>query len=359
MLTRTPKQGYLAACGALEARRPAALRGSDSDSRRFVSWARRTARRRSPLVRETAGLIEGARFEIIPGAGHVPNIERPEAFAALVARHAERATANPDSRSLEAAIAHARKAMRRPLRVGARESIDTRRFRRVRPRTGAPEVFWMSQPVSREAAPPSTYQAEGGASRPLERQLLDSRARLDRRRLRRHRNEPALRAADGARPAEGLRRGPADVIGVVSLIIWALLIVVTAKYVLFLMQADNKGEGGILSLKALAQRALGQRTTIAFLLGVAGIGAVFRRRDHHAGDFRSLRARGTEAGRRRSRALCPARDNRHSGAPLHRPEPRHGGRRGLLRTDHGGRSSWSMPCSACFTSPTPGASWRR
>ncbi len=61
-----------------------------------------------------------------------------------------------------------------------------------------------------------------------------------------------------------------DVIGIVSLIIWALLIVVTAKYVLFLMQADNKGEGGILSLKALAQRALGQRTAIAFLLGVAG-----------------------------------------------------------------------------------------
>ena len=56
----------------------------------------------------------------------------------------------------------------------------------------------------------------------------------------------------------------------VSLIVWALLIIVTAKYVLFLMQADNKGEGGILSLTALAQRALGQRTAIAFLLGVAG-----------------------------------------------------------------------------------------
>ena len=64
--------------------------------------------------------------------------------------------------------------------------------------------------------------------------------------------------------------GPAEVIGVVSLIIWALLIVVTAKYVLFLMQADNKGEGGILSLTALAQRALGRRTTLAFLLGLAG-----------------------------------------------------------------------------------------
>jgi KUP system potassium uptake protein len=70
--------------------------------------------------------------------------------------------------------------------------------------------------------------------------------------------------------ALGQFKGPADVIGVVSLIIWALLIVVTAKYVLFLMLADNKGEGGILSLKALAQRALGQRTTVAFLLGVAG-----------------------------------------------------------------------------------------
>jgi len=64
--------------------------------------------------------------------------------------------------------------------------------------------------------------------------------------------------------------GAPEIIGVVSLIIWALLIVVTAKYVLFLMQADNKGEGGILSLMALGQRALGKKTTVAFLLGVAG-----------------------------------------------------------------------------------------
>src|SRR5271166_1091038 len=64
--------------------------------------------------------------------------------------------------------------------------------------------------------------------------------------------------------------GPETVIGVVSLIIWALLIVVTTKYVVFLMQADNKGEGGILSLMALAKRALGRASTIAFLLGVAG-----------------------------------------------------------------------------------------
>ena len=63
---------------------------------------------------------------------------------------------------------------------------------------------------------------------------------------------------------------PHEVIGIVSLIIWALLIVVTAKYVLFLMMADNKGEGGILSLMALAKTAVGHRTMIVFLLGVAG-----------------------------------------------------------------------------------------
>jgi KUP system potassium uptake protein len=63
---------------------------------------------------------------------------------------------------------------------------------------------------------------------------------------------------------------PHEVIGIVSLIIWALLIVVTAKYVLFLMMADNKGEGGILSLMALARVAVGQRTMLIFLLGVAG-----------------------------------------------------------------------------------------
>ena len=60
------------------------------------------------------------------------------------------------------------------------------------------------------------------------------------------------------------------VIGTVSLLLWALFFTVTAKYVLFLMRADNKGEGGTLSLMALAQRALGHRSAIVFFLGVAG-----------------------------------------------------------------------------------------
>src|ERR1700754_2105237 len=50
------------------------------------------------------------------------------------------------------------------------------------------------------------------------------------------------------------------VLGVLSLILWALFIVVTAKYVLLLLRADNNGEGGTLSLMALGQRAIGLRS---------------------------------------------------------------------------------------------------
>ena len=64
--------------------------------------------------------------------------------------------------------------------------------------------------------------------------------------------------------------GDEAVVGTVSLLLWALFFTVTAKYVLFLMRADNKGEGGTLSLMALAQKALGRRSTLVFFLGVAG-----------------------------------------------------------------------------------------
>ncbi|MGJ0425449.1 potassium transporter Kup [Methylocystis sp.] len=60
------------------------------------------------------------------------------------------------------------------------------------------------------------------------------------------------------------------VIGPISLLIFALIFTVTIKYVVFLMRADNRGEGGILSLMALAQSALGGGSAPVFLLGVAG-----------------------------------------------------------------------------------------
>lgn len=64
------------------------------------------------------------------------------------------------------------------------------------------------------------------------------------------------------------------VLGVLSLILWSLIVVVTVKYVLLLLRADNNGEGGTLSLMALGQRALGRRSWLLLALGVIG-GSMF------------------------------------------------------------------------------------
>src|SRR4029077_12372829 len=58
--------------------------------------------------------------------------------------------------------------------------------------------------------------------------------------------------------------------GVLSLILWAFVIVVTLIYGLILLRADNNGEGGTLSLTALASRALGRRTVPVMMLGIVG-----------------------------------------------------------------------------------------
>jgi len=62
----------------------------------------------------------------------------------------------------------------------------------------------------------------------------------------------------------------ATVLGVISLIFWALTLIVTLKYVVFVLNADNKGEGGTLALMALAQRAVGRRTPLILVLGMCG-----------------------------------------------------------------------------------------
>ncbi len=54
----------------------------------------------------------------------------------------------------------------------------------------------------------------------------------------------------------GIAPTPDNVLGVLSLVFWSLMIVVSFKYIVFVMRADNKGEGGIMSLMALAQRAV-------------------------------------------------------------------------------------------------------
>src|SRR5256885_130907 len=84
----------------------------------------------------------------------------------------------------------------------------------------------------------------------------------------------ALREAVVAASAGG-EVTPLAVTGVVSMILWALIIVVTLKYVVILLRADNHGEGGTLALMALAQRAVSSRAAGAIvLLGIIS-GALF------------------------------------------------------------------------------------
>jgi KUP system potassium uptake protein len=84
----------------------------------------------------------------------------------------------------------------------------------------------------------------------------------------------ALREAVAA--AVGAEGAPTRdaVLGVLSLILWALIVVVTLKYVVILLRADNKGEGGTLALMALAQHAIGKASGPLVLLGIIS-GALF------------------------------------------------------------------------------------
>jgi len=63
-------------------------------------------------------------------------------------------------------------------------------------------------------------------------------------------------------PEHGIPFSPDSVLGLLSLIFWGLMFVVTLKYVVFVLRADHDGEGGILALQALARSAVGgpQRT---------------------------------------------------------------------------------------------------
>jgi len=65
------------------------------------------------------------------------------------------------------------------------------------------------------------------------------------------------------------------VLGVLSLILWSLIIVVTLKYVVFLMRADNHGEGGTLALMALAQRGVTKAASAIVLLGIISAALFF------------------------------------------------------------------------------------
>src|SRR5687767_10412350 len=65
------------------------------------------------------------------------------------------------------------------------------------------------------------------------------------------------------------------VLGVVSLHIWAVVVIVTLEHVVLRLKADNKGDGGILSLVTLVEHALGRRGGLALFLGIVGAAFFF------------------------------------------------------------------------------------
>lgn len=81
----------------------------------------------------------------------------------------------------------------------------------------------------------------------------------------------ALREAMRA-TANPARSTDAEVMGVLSIIVWSLILIVAIKYVLIVLRADNHGEGGTLSLMALARRNAGSLSPVVMLLGMAGAG---------------------------------------------------------------------------------------
>jgi KUP system potassium uptake protein len=63
----------------------------------------------------------------------------------------------------------------------------------------------------------------------------------------------------------------ANVLGILSLVFWAMLLIVTIKYVMVVMRADNRGEGGILALMTVVLRALPVSSPLAYSVGILGI----------------------------------------------------------------------------------------
>ena len=124
------------------------------------------------------------------------------------------------------------------------------------------------------------------------------------------------------------------VLGVMSLMLWALIVVVTLKYVLLIMRADNNGEGGTLALMALLQRVMGRNVFAVTLFGMAGAALFY-------GDAIITPAISVLSAVEGLKLATPAlRALRHPAEPrdprraVQRAEPRHGGGRGLVRADH-------------------------
>ena len=147
-------------------------------------------------------------------------------------------------------------------------------------------------------------------------------------RLRRYRHEPLVHAEGVPLAAGGKEGHVADLYGILSLMLWALVMVVTVKYLCFVMRADHHGEGGIFALLAIVPDRFRTHTSRkGRITGMALLGrhrsfAVIRRRSHHAGNLRcSAPSRGWRSPVRDCAAGAAAHVRHPRGAVLD-PTPR-------------------------------------
>ena len=113
---------------------------------------------------------------------------------------------------------------------------------------------------------------------------------------------------------------PATAIGMLSLIVWTLVITTSIKYVAVVMRADNDGEGGILALMSLLGIKHGERAVVIAHRGARRGAALWRRR-HHAGDLGVERARRPQDAGAEDRALRRAAGGRRSWSALFALQP--------------------------------------
>jgi len=79
-------------------------------------------------------------------------------------------------------------------------------------------------------------------------------------------------------PSHGIALNPANLLGVVSLIFWALTLIVSLKYITLVLRADNRGEGGIMALTALAMSSVSGKPRLHYpvmLIGLVGTGLMY------------------------------------------------------------------------------------
>ena len=126
------------------------------------------------------------------------------------------------------------------------------------------------------------------------------------------------------------------VLGVLSLIVWALIVVVAVKYVLLLLRADNNGEGGTLSLTALAARGFGRRTALVFILGVVGASMFLGDLGDHSCNIGFVRRGRSQARNALIRSLCRAGHDRNSDRAVRGSEPGNGAGSEAVRSGDGG-----------------------